>query len=822
VIGLLQNAGYWDNPAAWRYYGDRESNYNTIGSQQSHPEAALVEKLINSVDARLINEALVRGIHPEGAAAPLTIRAAVAQFFDDSPKAPTAGLVREWLDNKRTEVARGITLAATGAMPEEGKLSLTISDCGEGQTPEMMPNTLLSLDRTNKLRIPFVQGKFNMGGTGALRFCGQHNLQLVLSRRNPAIVEENSQCPSDSEWGFTIVRRENPEGGRRSSVYTYLAPIGMESNPGKGGVLHFSSDTMPIFPDDRTPYARESKWGTLIKLYEYSLTGSKSHILRKKGLLSRIDLLMPDVALPIRLHECRTQYGGHRGSFETTLAGVGVRLEDDKTQNLEEGFPSSSPMSVAGEQMTATIYAFKNGKADTYRRSEGIIFTINGQTHGHFTTDFFRRQRLGLSYLRDSILVIVDCTKLSGRAREDLFMNSRDRLSGSELRFEIESALESILKQHPGLRALSESRRRQEIQDRLEESKPLEDILESLLKQSPTLTALFLQGKRVPNPFKTARVQAEEKPFVGKRYPSYFKFEGKEYGTVLHRDCHINFRCRVIFETDVVSDYFSRDIDRGEFSLFIISDEQLLPVKDYSLNLQNGTATLNVQLPMSCREGDELPFVARVEDKTRIEPFENRFIVKVKEPAEASPGGAPSRRNSAGNKEGNGRETAAGIELPMIIKVYENPIPGAKGWKSMHPPFDKYSALRIIHAGSSGESSGNGNGKEIYDFFINVDNIYLKTELKANSLNPEVAEARFVYGMVLLGLGLLHEEEQTNRVVIDNPENSRNQIQGQINIEEKVELFTKAVAPVLLPMIDYLGGLDLEEGAGTDSSGEAV
>jgi|SRR6516164_1026093 hypothetical protein len=39
----------------------------------------------------------------------------------------------------------------------------TVSDNGEGQTPDKMPYTLLSLDRSNKLRVPFVQGKFNMG-----------------------------------------------------------------------------------------------------------------------------------------------------------------------------------------------------------------------------------------------------------------------------------------------------------------------------------------------------------------------------------------------------------------------------------------------------------------------------------------------------------------------------------------------------------------------------------------------------------------------------------------------------------------------------------
>ena len=820
VVQLLKDAGHWDSPAAWRYYGDRESNYNTIGNQQSRPDAALVEKLVNSVDARLMDECLARRIDPEGPSAPQTVREAVAWFFEENPNSPTAGLIREWLDGKRTEVARGISLAATGARPKEGNPCFTISDCGEGQTPEMMPRTLLSLDRTNKLRIPFVQGKFNMGGTGALKFCGRHNLQLILSRRNPVIIKGNLLHPSDSQWGFTIVRREDPSEGRRSSTYTYLAPVGVEDHPEKGGVLRFSADSMPIFADGRNAYVRGAESGTLIKLYEYSVEGFRAHILRRKGLLSRIDLLMPDVALPIRLHECRPDYRGHEGSFDTTLTGVGVRLEDDKARNLE--FSSSCPMSISGEQVTATIYAFKKGRAETYRRNEGIIFTVNGQTHARLTTDFFRRRKLGLSYLHDSIMVVVDCSKLSGRAREDLFMNSRDRLSGGQLRTEIERSLEDVLRHHSGLRELKERRRREEIADKLEDSKPLEEVLESLFKQSPTLSALFLRGGRVSNPFKTREVQTREEPFEGKRHPTYFKFKGKEYGTLLRRECHINMRCRILFETDVVNDYFSRDIDQGEFSLFIVLDDHRMPVKNYALNLQNGIATLNLLLPTNCRVGDVLRFTAAVTDRTRIDPLVNAFVLCVKESAEPRKAKTTRRRKPPGDETGDERETPSRVQLPKIIKVYEGHADGVKGWEDMSPPFDRHSALRVMGAGSSDENGGNGNGKDVYDFFLNADNIFLKTEQKASPLDPEVTEARFVYGMALMGLGLLHQEAEGRKAEAEYPDDDRDASGEHVNIEDRVEEFAKAVAPVLLPMIDSLGALDLENGAAADTAGEGI
>jgi hypothetical protein len=759
----------------------------------------------------------VRGTDPEGPSAPQSIIEAVATFFEDakSQSSSLGGRIRNWSDSKRTEVARGITFVATGATAQSGDPSFTIADCGEGQTPEKMPETLLSLARSNKLRIPFVQGKFNMGGTGVLKFCGTHNLQLIVSRRNPEILNGILEHESDPQWSFTIVRREDPEGNRRSSVYTYLAPVDCDKKPRVGGVLRFSAATMPIFPNGRNPYGRESKHGTLIKLYEYRATGLKTNILRKDGMLSRIDLLLPDVALPIRFHECRPGYKGHAGSFETTLTGLGVRLDDDKAENLEIEFPTSCPMSISGQQMTATIYAFKKAKADTYRKTEGIIFAVNGQTHGYLTIDFFRRKAVGLSYLADSILVIVDCTNLSGRAREDLFMNSRDRLSFAPLRYEIEDALEDLLKHHDGLRELRERRRSEEIESSLKDSKPLADILETIFKHSPTLSELFLIGKRVQNPFKSLKAKADEKPFKGKRFPTYFKFRGKDYGENLERDCHINMRCRITFETDAANDYFSRKVEPGLFSLFALVGDTRLTVDDYALNLQNGSATLNLRLPAATEVGASLSLVAELNDPSRLEAFENSFTIHVKEVAQTTSGTTRSKSKTPTNKTGEDREIPAGIQLPNRIRVAE------PEWDKHEPPFDQSTALRIKHAGTANGDADSNGGKDIYDFFVNIDNVhlkrYLKYELKSGQ-HEHVVQTRFEVGLMLIGLALIHRAaQQRNGRSTDNAE------EGEIaDVERQADEVTKALAPFLLPMIHALGALETEEVSVAHASGEAT
>src|ERR1700687_5119789 len=82
VVSLLTEAGYWDDAKVWRYLGDDENNFATIGNQQSEAVAALIEKIINSVDSRLTNACRIHGVEPNGPEAPTSIRDAVARFFE--------------------------------------------------------------------------------------------------------------------------------------------------------------------------------------------------------------------------------------------------------------------------------------------------------------------------------------------------------------------------------------------------------------------------------------------------------------------------------------------------------------------------------------------------------------------------------------------------------------------------------------------------------------------------------------------------------------------------------------------------------------------
>src|SRR5258708_16752084 len=215
VIRILTETGLWDDDTGWRYFGDNENNFSIIGNQKSNPAADMLEKLVKSVDAVMMRECYLHDTLPDGPDAPHSTSEAIETYFNIR-----AGNLANVTTTRRRELAEDIGFIATGRKQTP---NYTVFDRGEGQTPDSMPNTLLSLAKSNKLRIPFVQGKFNMGGTGVLQFCGKRNLELIISHRHPDIAGDDM---SAEFWGFTLIRREDPEQGRRSSAFKYLAPLG--------------------------------------------------------------------------------------------------------------------------------------------------------------------------------------------------------------------------------------------------------------------------------------------------------------------------------------------------------------------------------------------------------------------------------------------------------------------------------------------------------------------------------------------------------------------------------------------------------------------
>src|SRR6266540_763845 len=194
VLDSLNSRKLLQSADRWRYLGNMPNNQSVVHGQQSSPAAALVEKFTNALDAILLRYCKMSGIDPRGSKAPQTMSRAVEQFFGEITS-KEGGEIRKFAE-------QNMVLYATGS---KARPSLSLYDAGEGQLPENFPGTFCSLiygsaDGSYKGAIPFVQGRFNMGGTGVLPFCSdKYKLQLIVSRVPPEVAKS-----TEHEWAYTL------------------------------------------------------------------------------------------------------------------------------------------------------------------------------------------------------------------------------------------------------------------------------------------------------------------------------------------------------------------------------------------------------------------------------------------------------------------------------------------------------------------------------------------------------------------------------------------------------------------------------------------
>lgn len=815
VVDILEEAGLWSDERFWRYYGDDELNWNRAGNQQARSDFALNEKLVNTVDSRLMLECMLQGIAPASPNAPKSIREGVSRLIEKSAAANlkvTGGRIEDWPPEYRTRVAKDQVVFITG---NSSSYSISVADLGEGQTPEAFPQSLLSLGKNNKIRVSFVQGKFGQGSTGALRFCGERKLQLIVSKRHPELIGNPVVSPdypvheTDNCWGFTVVRREGKGMDVRSPFYSYLAPVCAEENERNGKVLCFQSASLPIFPEGDKAFVRGAAHGTLVKLFNYKLKNSR-HILRKDGLRGRVDLLLPEPALPLSFHECRPNMRSQRTHAET-MSGLFARLGGDGALNdLEEIKPEMIAINVAGLDLHARIFAFKPGKSSAYRKSEGVIFSINGQTQGYVKASFFSRPRLGLQKLAKDLLVVLDCSAFSAIEQDDLFMPSRDRLvEDNELAGDIETKLEKVLKDHPGLKQLKNQRATLDAEEKLADNKPLEETLDRVLKSSPILSRIFTKGMRLPNAKRPDNVQPANDPFRGKPHPSYFRFVGREQDFKLLRTVHLGRQTRIAFETDVEDSYFNRRDYPGKLEVFKVEEDgcQTL-LTNYVHYLSDGRCNISLDLPKETVTGDVLNLLFVVSDQVIGTEFKNSSKLTVLAEAQVQPGSSTKRKNPGNSSEGNVKGST-GIDMPEVRWVDKS----KSNWESYFSSADD--CLCLIHE----ECKLNGKTEMHYEFLINESNKALQMELRESKLARSIVKKQFEVGVVLIGLAMIHDERQRGH---DRRHADYDSAEEVSTLRDRAAAFTRAIGPVILPMIQSLGNLTEDEIDLSDLAGEVA
>ena len=379
VEKILKDNKLWDETGSnWKLVGAIDENHDIqnhsiIGNQQSSPSRALVEKLVNCGDSALMLLCQQKNIDPKSNEAPNSTSEAIENLFG----------IREgkWLNaegEKTRELAdKFCKLVVTGERGSGAKPCYTIIDEAEGQSPKDFNTTFLSTTLQNKVKISFVQGKFGMGSHGALPFCG-NGLELIISKRNPEIEY--------SDWGFTVVRKIEPEGGYKSSRWVYLT-INDE-------IPAFKSESLDIVPTSYpNPYGGQLNHGTFIKLYDYDI-GPALRSNARFDLYFEINKLLVNPVVPVKILERRENF---KGSEEQHIYvyGLSHRLEKDQEDVVEKSFPTDINFVVEGQKFIGSIYAFKRTDNNTNKKINtfaSIFFYNQWSSHWFFKAKLFYYQ----------------------------------------------------------------------------------------------------------------------------------------------------------------------------------------------------------------------------------------------------------------------------------------------------------------------------------------------------------------------------------------------------------------------------------------------
>jgi hypothetical protein len=713
------------------------NNQSVVHAQQSSAAAALVEKFTNGLDAILLRRCKADGIDPRNsAAAPRNMSKAVRRWFGE--------LSEKSRDEIRQLAEENLVLYATGS---KGRPCLSFYDAGEGQLPQNFPSTFCSLiygsdEGSYKGAVPFVQGRFNMGGTGVLPFCGDdRKMQLIVSRVPSDVVM------SPHEWGFTIFCYF---ASRQSPSWKFL--VGPDGN-----IMTAGTEPLGLAPkiaaksgEVCAPRERKVPHGTLIKMYDYK--APRSNICGE--LFKKLEEYLLRPMMPLRIIECRPEY-------KAKVMGVTVwdRFSAWAARGiLEEGFEEGASIQIklsTGETIPAEVRVFKadaNGDEDAEHPQTGLRALINGQSHAKRDTQFFKTKAVDKEHIGGSMLVTLDCSELGQSSRNALFMSNRETFREDPLLHELFKKLQNQLCNHEGLIALNQRRYQEKIKNATSDDDGI-NALEDLLSGDPALADLFgsmVQGKVAAKTIAAAvaglKIEGPAPKFKGLDFPTFFK--RADGSTEVDVDLPQKDEARCSFLTDVKNNYFTRTKHKGKCEL--MGDIQP------TFRLFNGRLTFTFDAEKYRRPiGSAYKVVATISDPAHG-PWKLTMNVKVVEPREKQEHEKPEPKPP---------KTDAAHSRPDILEVHKGPDA---------PPITVEKVP----------------GTTRLQLQVNVES-HLLTEARAMRPPEEAAAVDFVfkYGLALIAMGLLDSAKKTVEWTTD-----------EVGVRERISASATGVGRVIVPL----------------------
>lgn len=723
--------------ANWYPIDGRETNFNVVTNQASTGGKALTELCTNMVDAVLMKHAHLKGISLTGPDAPQSVIAGVRDLVE--LRGARSGVLAEVDDRRylREFAEENLVIGVTGGTRRGTAMCFTFVDNGEGQNASDFEDTFLSLSKGNKSAIPFVQGKYNMGSSGVLTYCGRRWYKLIVSRR----------YDGTSTWGWTLVRRRPGSG---MPVAEYVKPAGK--------IPEFPADAV-LRPMKLQSGQRDDKvsrdTGTIVKLYSYQMGAAVSF----RNIRESLNENLVSTVLPFRLmdYRVRPQRTGRRaqGVDERQVEGMEFLLlrrdveEESADDNDEQVYEPGREQHIGdidhpdlGHITLRCIVLGKElpGWLRSPRNSSRVFHAVNGQVQ-------YKQNRAYLSTgcklpgLKDRIVVIVDASDLSEAAHNDVWKGDRENIRETEIGQLYKSEVTALLQRSDYLKELQQRIAREETENLVEESQV--SLFQGLVNADPSIAQLLPGGSLVTLPGHIGRGGVEPPEYTGQYSPTFLELVSRqiqENGA----EIAVDGRRAVSFRTDAVNDYLTRPDNRGR----IITIGGLRERFSYTSSLRDGRLTITfTALPDRVSPGDEIAFTVGLLDDAMPEPVttDMRLLVVVKRDIRPPRPYVPPPPGPDVDIDGD-EEIQEGRALPPTKWLTrDGRLIGEEATDQWPGDFT---------AQDGGIVDDFGDGQKLYR--INYDNAHFRRFLdgERDELNKRVVTEQYRIGMLVLMMGL--------------------------------------------------------------------
>ena len=748
------------NPDNWRPIDGRDTNFNTVTNQASTGGKALTELCVNMVDAVLLKQAHIKGIDPKGPDAPQSVIEGVRELV--SIPGMRSGILAEVDDPKdlRNFAEKNLVIGVTGGTRIEEPPCFTFVDNGEGQRSEDFEDTFLSLSKGNKSDIPFVQGKYNMGSSGVLSYCGERWYKLIVSRRYDG-----------GDWGWTLMR-QRPGGGM---------PVA-EFFKSMGAIPTFAADK--LFPLSLKNGERDNavriETGTVVKLYDYQMESAPDFRRIRESLNENlISTILPIRLMDYRVTPASSRRGDRRaqGVDERPLNGMSYMLlgpdaddEDGRRTAMHVGavdHPKLGHISVRAIKM-GTLPSWLTPRNNTTR----IFHEVNGQVQYKQSRGYLS-QTCKLPGLKDAVVLIVDASDLTEAASNAVWKGDREATRQTSIGRLYLSEVTKVIANSEDLKALQ----RQLADEQIKAVANDEQInLFQSLAEDPSIAQLLPGGSSVKIKKRPTRDPRTEWP-GGKYSPTYLSVAANAIARD-GADIEPGGKRIVEFKTDAENDYLIRPSNQGR----MIVTEHIWDRFSVGRSLRDGRLRVTFEaMPDGIAVGDTFSFNVQLKDDAMHTPVEASVRLNVVEARKPKKSGTR-----------NPKRKSPGLDEPALA-------PPDTQWLTEDGRAINGEASRQWPEGFTSQDGGEvaDLGEEDRLYLINYDNDHFQRVLIGSRTEADrrVVTEQYRMGMLVQMMGF---EDAYQRM--DDPQ--RRDAMG--DLDELRRLVAQASATVVMPLVKTL------------------